>query len=746
MIRIKPSQKFTGKYGISHTRPNLRQFSLGYRDALGKDTSHDVTGDDYTPVVITGGGPTGLMLSSLLSRYAIPSKVYEAKSFDQLCRHPQAHFLNTRTMELLKRYLSSSFWNKLLKNMPPLNHWEHFYFGYSVCSGRRLGYIHHPMHRNVEELQVSDCYVGHLAQNNFTQLLLEEANENIKRLDHKDATKGSFGIHLNTRVIRIEDLMKNESDNYGKDRGRYAVYTTNSETGEKLRTRCNVIVAADGAHSFVRSNYCTSKEKCIDVPHMEEQHLINIHFSTSPALTKHVLDQYRQKEDDKSYPGMLHFCYNEHVVCAFVLHDMQGKGSWVCQIPYFPPFQTFEDDFGRDQSMAKVWAGLGIQNGSFKPDDITLHEIRPWIMKCDIAPNYVIHEGIVLAGDAAHVFPPAGGFGMNTGIQDAHNLAWRLALNLHDPSLHKYHEERRPVAVQNAALSVRNYHRTLGVAKGLGLDAAHPALLKQFMNSPPIGLLPLNLRQEAFRTLMKTALTPLAALSVSKGGLVSNIMANNVADILRRGEGLPLLFPRYELGFTYGQGSLYGHDRVAKSASENTSLHEDTADYMPQLRIGHRLPHIVMKIMCSDNQSEALQVEESEITLLDLPISLASPGQAPNFVLLVNSPDRLCLAIEAAKEILSCLGIFVKVVEICNSNTSRNASKSLQPGLITLQTQDNKWKDLLVQNQNSDTHNFSNTVVLVRPDGHVGDIQHLDKSTTVRQFTKLIMIRIEEII
>jgi 2-polyprenyl-6-methoxyphenol hydroxylase-like FAD-dependent oxidoreductase len=34
---------------------------------------------------------------------------------------------------------------------------------------------------------------------------------------------------------------------------------------------------------------------------------------------------------------------------------------------------------------------------------------------------------VFLAGDAAHRFPPAGGFGMNTGVQDAHNLAWKLA-------------------------------------------------------------------------------------------------------------------------------------------------------------------------------------------------------------------------------------------------------------------------------------------------------------------------------
>ena len=45
-----------------------------------------------------------------------------------------------------------------------------------------------------------------------------------------------------------------------------------------------------------------------------------------------------------------------------------------------------------------------------------------------ITPSFAVQAGrVLLAGDAAHRFPPAGGFGMNTGIQDAHNLAWKLA-------------------------------------------------------------------------------------------------------------------------------------------------------------------------------------------------------------------------------------------------------------------------------------------------------------------------------
>jgi 2-polyprenyl-6-methoxyphenol hydroxylase-like FAD-dependent oxidoreductase len=41
------------------------------------------------------------------------------------------------------------------------------------------------------------------------------------------------------------------------------------------------------------------------------------------------------------------------------------------------------------------------------------------------------YGNVFLVGDAAHRFPPAGGFGMNTGIQDAHNLAWKLAMATH---------------------------------------------------------------------------------------------------------------------------------------------------------------------------------------------------------------------------------------------------------------------------------------------------------------------------
>ena len=66
---------------------------------------------------------------------------------------------------------------------------------------------------------------------------------------------------------------------------------------------------------------------------------------------------------------------------------------------------------------------------------------------------------IFLAGDSAHIHSPAGGQGMNTGIQDAVNLAWKLALVVHRKSsaslLDSYNEEREPVAKMVLGLTDR---------------------------------------------------------------------------------------------------------------------------------------------------------------------------------------------------------------------------------------------------------------------------------------------------
>jgi len=90
-----------------------------------------------------------------------------------------------------------------------------------------------------------------------------------------------------------------------------------------------------------------------------------------------------------------------------------------------------------------VRAGAGV------PDlPVTIDGVARWRATSDVARRF--REGrVFLAGDAAHLMPPNGGFGGNTGIHDGHNLAWKLAMVLNGVAgpqlLETYEIERRPV-------------------------------------------------------------------------------------------------------------------------------------------------------------------------------------------------------------------------------------------------------------------------------------------------------------
>ena len=89
----------------------------------------------------------------------------------------------------------------------------------------------------------------------------------------------------------------------------------------------------------------------------------------------------------------------------------------------------------------------------------------PWLSLYRVNVRMVAHYRIgrvFLAGDAAHVHSPAGGQGMNTGIQDAYNLGWKLGCVLDgapDALLDTYEEERLPVAANVLGLSTRLYRQ-----------------------------------------------------------------------------------------------------------------------------------------------------------------------------------------------------------------------------------------------------------------------------------------------
>ena len=92
------------------------------------------------------------------------------------------------------------------------------------------------------------------------------------------------------------------------------------------------------------------------------------------------------------------------------------------------------------------------------------------------------HDGrIVLLGDSAHSFPPAGGMGMNSGLLDAHNLSFRINEGLSRESLSEYSTERRISVTKNLETANVLYERSLQIAKSIGLDIRSLNLLESII-------------------------------------------------------------------------------------------------------------------------------------------------------------------------------------------------------------------------------------------------------------------------
>jgi 2-polyprenyl-6-methoxyphenol hydroxylase-like FAD-dependent oxidoreductase len=105
-----------------------------------------------------------------------------------------------------------------------------------------------------------------------------------------------------------------------------------------------------------------------------------------------------------------------------------------------------------------------------------------------IVPRYSLGR-VFLAGDAAHIHPPVGGQGMNTGLQDAHNLSWKLALAargiVKEEFLESYSVERHPVGVDVVEQTSRAMDENLasGSVRGMGY-ARESQLFINYRSSP----------------------------------------------------------------------------------------------------------------------------------------------------------------------------------------------------------------------------------------------------------------------
>ena len=130
----------------------------------------------------------------------------------------------------------------------------------------------------------------------------------------------------------------------------------------------------------------------------------------------------------------------------------RGDGRWLMAVQFVPDRGERVEDFTPEHCRDLIRRGAG--RADLKVDIV---DVRPWEAAAAVADRY--QEGrVLLVGDSAHVMPPTGGFGGNTGIQDAYNLAWKLEAVVNGAArpelLETYDAERRPIADRTVAQSL----------------------------------------------------------------------------------------------------------------------------------------------------------------------------------------------------------------------------------------------------------------------------------------------------
>ena len=374
------------------------------------------------PVMIVGGGPTGLLLARLLERQGLAPLVVERRAGP--LRAPAAHVVNARSFEILR---AAGIDGAALERaaVPPED--GGFVDWVTRLGGRRIGRL--PFERQGDDqLTVTPTPLRNLSQNKLEPILADALEGPVHwRWEWESAEQDAKGVVSRCR---------------------------HRETGEVAQVRARYLVAADGAGSRVRKSLGIEP-----VGPDKLQTFVMIHFEAS------------LRERLGTPPGLLVFVCDPEATGVFVVHDLDRES--VFMLGYDDAKESLED-------YPEARCERIVRSALEDPDlPLRIETVSTWAMTAQVAERY--REGrIFLAGDAAHRFPPTGGLGLNSGIQDAHNLAWKLAAVVRgrtdDVLLDSYEAERRPVAQRNAEQSLGNALRLIQVPAALGLgDPGVPA-------------------------------------------------------------------------------------------------------------------------------------------------------------------------------------------------------------------------------------------------------------------------------
>ncbi|TDV54216.1 FAD-dependent monooxygenase [Actinophytocola oryzae] len=365
------------------------------------------------PVLIVGAGPVGLSAAVFLADHGVPAMVVERHAGTSV--DPKMRVVSPRVMEL---YRAVGMEDAIRAVRSPIA--DHTVVAHAeTVAGPERHRVPTGILDGYENL--SPCAWGSIDQDQLEPVLLEHA----RRL--------GVEVRFNTTLV---GLTENPDS---------VTALVRDSVGEReYQVSTDHLVAADGVYSTVRS--------IMGIPQHGPgvlRRLISVHFRAD------LREQMRERR------VIALSVRNSEVQGALVPVD--GDRRWRFSIRVADGESTA--DYPEERCVRLLEAAIGVPG---LPLVIERVSDGLWDFRTEVAERMRVGR-VFVAGDAAHVMPPGGAFGAATGIQDACNLAWKLAM-VHrgvagESLLDTYESERLPVALETSREATERYQAAQGMGQ-----------------------------------------------------------------------------------------------------------------------------------------------------------------------------------------------------------------------------------------------------------------------------------------